>query len=84
MLFKKNKEQWKLKIFYLGQYMLSVDIQETELIFNNTYVCTVWFKKHIFKTNRATVIFHPVSQLRFDKEKKEWLVEAEIYRGVQP
>ena len=83
-MFKKNKNQWKLKIFYLGQYMTSVYIQDDELIFNNTYVCTIWFKKHIFKTNKATVVFIPIAELKMDKVKKEWLVEAEIYRGVKP
>ena len=82
-MFFNKKEQWKMKLYYLGIHVKTINIQENELIFNNVYPVTILFKKFIFKTNIATIVLHPTSSLKLDREKKVWYVETEIYRGVK-
>jgi len=72
---------WKLNIYYRHQLVKTIKVNKEEL--EPVYKCKVWFKKHIFATICASVIFQPVAYLYIDKEKKEMSIEAALYEGVR-
>jgi len=78
---KKNAGKWRLNIYVFNQHVKKLYIDEAETPLNRVYVCSIWFKKHLFKTNKTQVVLRPMKILYIDPIKKELHVEAILFEG---
>ena len=83
MIKKMIKKNWKLYLYYNGILVKVVRIYENEAPIHNSYVVRVWFKKHLFGSNVATVILRPVELLKNDDEHQKTHWGAVYERGVE-
>lgn len=74
-------KRWKLKIYYYGQLVKTVKVDEHDKPLGKVYVCSIWFRKHIFKAIHATVVLVPMKVLYANKDKRETHVESILYEG---
>lgn len=78
----KNKK-WKLYLYYNGILIKKVRIQPGEEPANTNYAITVYFKKHIFGSNKVGLVVRPVRLLRNDEESRKTHWGTVIDTGIE-
>lgn len=76
----KDKNKWKLYLFFNGKLIKKIKIDENEAPADNVYFVRVIGKKDLFGSFISTVAVRPVRLLKNDEENKStyWGVGYEI------
>ena len=78
----KNK-RWTLYLYYNGVLIKKVKISKDEAPGENSYVITVYGKKHLFGTNKAGVIVKPIRLLKNDEKKCRTYWGTTLETGIE-
>ena len=70
MLFK-NKNKWKLFLYYDGILVKKIKINQYEEPFKNNYAVNIFFKKQLFNSNFVNAILKPVRLLKKDEKHRK-------------
>lgn len=78
---KRNK--WKMYLYAQNQCIKKLYIGDEEKPFDNVYVITVLFRKHILGSNIAKLVVKPVRLKYTDNANKQVHIEAKLFEGVE-
>jgi hypothetical protein len=80
---RKDNRKWKMYLYANNQCVKCVKIPKEESPFENTYIISIFFKKHLVGCNYAKVIVKPYKLKYTDENKKCIHIETKLYEGVE-
>lgn len=78
-----KRDKWKMYLYASNQCIKKLYIDENEKPFENFYVITVFFKKHILGSNIAKIVVKPVLVKYTDNANKRIHIETKLFEGVE-
>jgi hypothetical protein len=78
-----KRDKWKLYLYASNQCIKKLYVEENEKPFEEFYVITVYFKKHILGSNVAKIVVKPTLLKYTDNDKKCIHIETELFKGVE-
>lgn len=78
-----KRDKWKMYLYANNQCIKKIYVDENEKPFENFYVITVYFKKHILGSNVAKIVVKPALLKYTDNANKSIHIEAELFKGVE-
>lgn len=78
-----KRKKWTLYLYYSGVLIKKVKIDKDEAPSENNYAVNVYFKKHLFGTNKAGIVVKPIRILKNDELKRKTYWGTTLETGIE-